>query len=173
MLMKRKIKNIIFSFLFMGIFVSITVFAFWRSPITKYKPKNDAERAIANLFIDYITARNNRDVDQFIATLHNDCTYMITKDLVVSKQELKGMLPAFWMQNDDDTMAFGHCMAWECWNENYYETGMLINPKFNIAENHADVEFQFNSGLFRDDNYFHLIKENNNWLILSFSRPMY
>ena len=166
-------KNKIFTFILTGLLIAITVFAFWRTSITKYKPKNDEERALAHLFIKYITSRNNRDVNQFLSTLHKDCKYMVTKDLIATKDELRGMLPDLWMQNDDNTMAFERCMAWECWHENYYKTGMLINPKFRISKSQADVDFKFVSGLFMDDNYFHLIKENNTWLIVQFLRPIY
>ena len=166
-------KDKIFIFILTGLLISITVFAFWQTPITKYKPKNDEERALSHLFIKYITSRNNRDVNQFLSTLHKDCKYMVTKNFIATKDELRGMLPGLWMQNDDNTMAFGRCMAWECWHENYYKTGMLVNPKFRISKGQADVDFKFVSGLFMDDNYFHLIKENNTWLIVQFFRPIY
>lgn len=156
-----------------GVLITITIFALWRTPITAYKPKNSEEQALTQLFIKYVSSRNNRDVNQFLSTLQENCKYMITKDLIVTKDELEGMLPDLWMQNDDDTMAFGQCMAWECWHENYYKTVMLINPKFRILETRADVEFKIVSGLFMDDNYFELIKENNAWLISKFSRPIF
>lgn len=166
-------KNRIFTFIFLVLLISITVFALWQTPITKYKPKNNEEHALAHLFIKYITSRNNRDVNQFLSTLHDDCTYMVTKDFIATKDELSGMLPDLWMQNDDNKAAFGRCMAWECWHENYYKTGMLINPKFEISKSRAHVSFKFVSGLFMDDNYFHLIKENDAWLIVQFLRPIY
>lgn len=157
----------------MGLIIAILTAALWHTPITSYTPQNEDERAIANLFIDYISARNNRDVDRFLSTLHEDCLYMVTKDLIATKEELKGMLPDLWMQNDDDTAAFGKCMAWECWNENNYKTGMLINPQFQIAGNQAEVQFKFHSGLFLDDNFFHLTKEDKAWRIQRFTRPVY
>ena len=153
--------------------ICVTALALHSTPITEYKPRTDEEHALADLFIQYITARNNRDVDLFLATLHPECRYMIHKDLVVAKERLRAMLPGLWMQNDEDTMAFGHCMAWECWNENYYRTGMLINPRFHIADRMANVRFHFVAGLFRDENFFQAVKENDIWLIKSFSRPMY
>lgn len=165
--------NKIFVYVFSSMLIAITIFALWRTPITTYKPKNDDEQALTQLFIKYVSSRNNHDVSQFLSTLQDNCIYMITKDLIVTKDELRGMLPDLWMQNDDDTMAFGQCMAWECWHENYYKTVMLVNPKFRISETRADVEFKIVSGLFMDDNYFELIKENNTWLISRFSRPIF
>lgn len=156
-----------------GLLVLITVCALWRTPITTYKPMSDDERALTQLFIKYVSSRNNRDVHQFLSTLHDNCTYMVTKDMIVSKEELRDMLPALWMQNDDNTAAFGHCMAWECWHENYYKTVMLINPKFHISKHHAKVDFKIVSGLFMDDNYFRLVNENGRWQITRFLRSMY
>jgi hypothetical protein len=147
--------------------------ALWLTPILTYTPKNDDEKAIARLFVEYITARNNRDVERFMSTLHNDCRYMVTRDLIVGKEELHGMLPGLWMQNDDDTVAFGKCMAWECWNENNYKTGMLVNPKFRIEKHQAYAQFKFHSGLFLDENFFHLVKEKEGWHIKDFRRPVY
>ncbi len=152
--------------------VSITAMAFWRTPITKYTPKSDAEAAITKIFVKYITSRNNRDASTFLSTLHKDCKYMVTKDFMATKDELRTLLPELWMQNDDNNAAFGRCMAWECWHENYYKTVMLINPKFQISIDRAYVEFKIVSGIFMDDNYFDLVKENNDWLISQFSRPI-
>jgi len=152
---------------------SIAVFAFQRTPITEYKPKNTVETTLSQLFIKYITSRNNRDVDGFLSTLHKTCTYMVTKDRIVTKDQLKKMLPELWMQNDDNNAAFGRCMAWECWHENYYRKVMLINPKFRIEGNQADIDFKIVSGLFMDDNYFQVRKENGTWRITQFMRPIY
>ena len=98
---------------------------------------------------------------------------MVTKDMIVGKDWLKDMLPGLWMQNDDNTAAFGRCMAWECWHENNYRTVMLVNPKFSISGQQAHVDFKIVSGLFMDDNYFRLVKENDAWLITEFLRPVY
>ena len=76
------------------------------------------------------------------------------------------------MQNEDGNAAFGRCMAWECWHENYYKKVMLINPKFKISKDQAQVEFKIVSGLFLDDNYFNLVKENNGRLSSQFARPI-
>jgi hypothetical protein len=67
---------------------------------------------------------------------------MVTKDKIVSKKQLQAMLPALWMQNDDSNAAFGRCMAWECWHENYYKTVMLINPRFKISNGRAQRQIQ-------------------------------
>ncbi len=158
---------------FVGVLILIASWAAWRTPITRYTPMNSDEQAISTLFIKYITSRNNRDVHAFLSTLHRDCSYMITKDLIVDKGQLAGMLPDLWMQNDDGHAAFGRCMAWECWHENYYRTVMLINPTFHIRDHQATVDFKIVSGLFMDDNYFRLVKEKNTWLISQFRRPMY
>ena len=166
-------KTKIAALLFVGLVVAIAVFGLWRTPITAYQPQSDAEQALTDLFIQYITARNNRDVDRFLATLHRDCRYHIDKDHVVGKDELRGMLPGLWMQNDRNTVAFGQCMAWECWNENFYRTGMLVNPKFRIAGDQAEVRFKFVAGIFMDDNCFHLVRENGTWRIVRFARPIY
>jgi len=162
----------IFYCIFIGFLIFIIVIGFWRTPITKYKPINDTEHAITDLFIKYINARNNRDVEQFLSTLDKNCQYMVDTDLIVSKENLKGMLPDLWMQNDDNSKVFGSCMTWECMNENFYKTGMLINPKFKILGDYADVRFQFVAGVFLDENFFQLKKENNTWAIISFLRPM-
>ena len=156
-----------------GLIVSVSVYAGWRTPITQYKPKSEDERQISELFIKYITSRNSRDVDAFLSTLHSGCSYMVTKDAIVGKDQLKAMLPDLWMQNDDNHAAFGRCMAWECWHENYYREVMLINPQFRIMDRQASVAFKIVSGLFMDDNYFRLIKEKDAWLITDFMRPIY
>ncbi len=161
---------------FIGIALSTIVVVIgalvWHTPITAYRARGEDEAALKRLFVTYIRARNNRAVDRFLSTLHKDCQYMVAKDLTVSKEKLRGMLPELWMQNDDGNAAFGKCMAWECWNENYYRTGMLINPRFEIAEDRAFVQLKFHAGLFLDENFFHLVRENGRWQIIKFARPM-
>lgn len=163
--------------IFIGIYLitiaGVVGAALWRTPITAYQPRNADEYALKSLFVTYITARNNREVERFLSTLHDDCQYMVTKDLTVTRDELRDMLPGLWMQNDEDTAAFGKCMAWECWNENYYKVGMLINPRFHIAGDRAFVQFKFHAGIFLDENFFHLTRENDSWQIIKFSRPIY
>jgi len=66
-------KTKIVATFFVGLVVAIALFGLWRTPITTYQPRSDAERALTALFIQYITARNNREVDRFLATLHRDC----------------------------------------------------------------------------------------------------
>ena len=154
----------------MGLIISITVFASWRTPITKYKPKSPEERELSQLFIKYITSRNNREVKPFLSTLHRDCKYMVTKDFIAGKDELKAMLPGLWMQNDDKA-SIDRCMTWECIHENFYQTVMLINPKFRISGQQAKVDFKIVSGIFMDDNSFHIVKDKDTWLITQFMRP--
>jgi hypothetical protein len=55
------------------------------------------------------------------------------------------------MQNYDGNAAFGRCMAWECWHENYYQTVMPMNPKLRIEGDRANVDFKIVSGLFMDE----------------------
>jgi hypothetical protein len=168
-----ELKQKLFISFFVGLIILITSFAAWRTPITKYKPKTIEEQEISELFIKYITARNNRNVKAFLSVIHNDCKYMITKDFIASKEQLEAKLPSLWMQNDDNNAAFGRCMAWECWHENYYRNVMLINPKFRISDHRANVNFKIVSGLFMDDNYFQLVKDNDAWKIIQFMRPIY
>jgi hypothetical protein len=143
----------------------------WRTPITAYQPRNADERALKNLFVTYIRARNDREVERFLSTPHTDCRYMVDRDQMVDKGTLRGMLPGLWMQNDEGNAAFGKCMAWECWNENYYATGMLINPRFEIKGERAFVRLQFHSGLFLDENFIDLVREDGRWQIVRFERP--
>ena len=166
-----KTKLVIASFIVLVALVLFKALSF--TPITDYIPGTEDEKTVAHLFVAYITARNSRDVDRFMSTLHDDCRYMITKDLVVDKNGLRGLLPGLWMQNDDDTMAFGKCMAWECWNENNYQTGMLVNPTFRIETDRAYAQFKFHSGLFMDENFFQLVREDGKWRIKDFKRPVY
>jgi len=167
--MRTKIVVTMFILLASGVLAK----ALWFTPITEFHTGNDEESALKDVFVEYITARNNREVERFMSTLHEDCRYMVTKDLIATKQELRGMLPGLWMQNDDGTVAFGKCMAWECWNENNYRTGMLVNPKFRIDGNQAHAHFKFHSGLFLDENFFQLVKDDGAWQIKDFRRPVY
>jgi hypothetical protein len=167
------VRTKIFITLFILLASGVLTKALWFTPITTFHPGNAEENALKDVFVEYITARNNREVERFMATLHEDCRYMVTKDLIATKQELRGMLPGLWMQYDDDTVAFGKCMAWECWNENYYRTGMLVNPKFTIEGDQAYARFKFHSGLFLDENFFQLVKDNGAGRIKDFRRPVY
>ena len=44
--------------------------------------------------------------------------------------------------------------------------------KSAVTDISAEVRFQFSAGVFLDENFFQLAKENNTWLITSFLRPI-
>ena len=54
-------KSKVFFALFALLAFSVVTTALWRTPISAYTPRNEDERAITHLFIDYVTARNHRD----------------------------------------------------------------------------------------------------------------
>lgn len=145
--MKGRLIYIITTFsIFLSIFGCTTKF------LKDYEPKSLDEKAIVSMLIKYEKARSSGDVEGCPASWHDEAKIMYGTGRFTTKAQYKSILKA--QMDDWQKVAFG-------------------NLKFiNISENEAKVDtlLMANSrayGSWVGRATINLVKENNQWLLMS------
>ncbi len=132
-------------------------------PLKEYECKNQEEKEILALLIEYEDARNTFDIDRYLATLHEQGTYHYACSVMVSKERLKNDLPEFWAKlRSGDLLA---PMNRENMTGNYFLTGRLHNPEITIEQDTARITLMYSSWGFRLIRYIHARRDDGRWLI--------
>lgn len=66
------------------------------SPIDRYRSKSEDESQIIELLIMFQKARMEYHLDNYLSCLSDEGTFMFGGSIMVSKKELKKLLPSFW-----------------------------------------------------------------------------
>jgi hypothetical protein len=132
--------------------------------IMKYEPQNHGEREIISLLIEYKEAKYNFEIDKLLPLLHDRGEFNFQCGQMVSKTDLKEMLPGFWATLRSGDIAIIP-LVHECINGDYYESGEFNNPVIEVRDSMARVNVLFTNGVCRAMLYFSLCCENDRWLI--------
>ena len=133
--------------------------------LKEYISKNQEEREIIALLIQYQEAKNRSDIEQFLSLLHEQGRYSFF-DLKVSKDALKKMLPESWAKLESGE-ALNDLINHEGITGDYFRTWCLYNPKIKLSKNTAIVtvmvKFNWWWGL---RHHIRLLRDNNGrWVI--------
>ncbi|MFH1981496.1 MAG: hypothetical protein ABIL58_06615 [Pseudomonadota bacterium] len=132
--------------------------------IGNYNPDKPDEKEIIALLIQYQDAKNHFDLERLLSCLHDNGAFSFECGLMVSKERLKNELPGFWAgirSGDPSAIPMVH----ECINGDYYKSGALNNPQVLIDGDTATATVLFTKGISRVEQFFSLIRENDQWLI--------
>lgn len=132
--------------------------------LTEYVPKNEEEKEIIYLLIQYQDAKINCDLDQFLACLHEKGNFHFGRGFMLSKMELKESLPPFWAGLRSGSREF-YPMNREMITGNYILTGRFFNPQIVINQESAEAIMTFMKWGWRLRHYISMIKQNDQWLI--------
>jgi len=135
------------------------------TPIDKYEPRGRDEKEILSVLIRYQNAKNRFDIDQLLSFLHENGKFSFQCGKVVSKEELKELLPGFWNEIKAGNAAV-FPITHECVNGDYYKSGTLNNIKIEIGVDKAEVIVLFRKGFSRVLQYFSMVRENDIWLVI-------
>ena len=157
----HKRMNLIYSL----ILTAVAVFSGCDRSISEYRAGNEAEREIISVLTQYQDAKNQFDMEKLLFLLHDKGKFSFACGMMVSKSELKKVLPVFWAEMTSEKLGIVP-MAHECLNGDYYKSGELKNPEIRIHNDtaKATVRFtkRFSSSLLL---YFSMVRENDRWLI--------
>lgn len=144
--------------------IFMLAFSCSNTSLKEYASENQQETEIVKILIQYQDAKNNFDLEKYLACLHNQGKYYFGGGQMVSKEELKKLLPNFWtrLQSGDRTF---YPMSRESLNGNYFQSGEFINPQIVITQDTADVTVTFTKDGWRLKHYISMVRENNQWLI--------
>jgi hypothetical protein len=134
------------------------------SSIAEYEPNNQDEREITSLLIQYQEAKNHFNMARLLSFLHEKGEFSFECGRIVSKPVLKEVLPGLWTQIQSGNQAIIPIVH-ECINGDYFKSGELNNPRFEINNDTAEVSVLFTNGFCRLPQYFSIIRENDRWLI--------
>ncbi len=132
--------------------------------LKEYVPRNQGEKKIVSLLIQYQDAKINCDLDRYLACLHEKGKYHFGRGSMVSKNDLKKSLPDFWSELKSGNPAF-YPMNREMVTGNFIRTGRFINPKIVIHQDTAEVTMTFTKLGWRLRHYISMRRENDQWLI--------
>lgn len=133
--------------------------------ISDIQPKNQSEKEILSVLIEYQNAKNERDIDRLLDLLHSTGEFTYACGIMVSKAELRENLPSFWAELDNERLK-NVPMAHECLNGDYYTTGILRDPEIIVSGESANVKVWFTRPLWSSLlQFFSLVREDGRWRI--------
>ncbi len=155
-------KNMGLSFFL--ITISFLIFSCGGTSIAQYEPKNQDERIIISLLIQYQEAKNNFDVQKLLSFLHDKGKFSFACGRMVSKTRLMELLPELWVAVRSGNSAVIPIVH-ECINGDYYKSGELSNPQIQFGKDTAEVTVAYANGFCRLPLYFSMCREKGQWLI--------
>lgn len=132
--------------------------------IKTYEAGNPHEREIIAVLVRYQNARNRFDLETLLSLLDDDGVFTFGCGQMVSKNDLKSLLPALWAElraNNHAVIPIVH----ECINGDYLKSGQLYNPEIRIDGNMAETSVLFARNFCRLPLYVSLHRQNQHWLI--------
>ena len=136
-------KRILFVLLTLPIFYVISS---CDTHINKYETKNEDEKQIIALLDEHCAARNSADLKKLHSTFHDNGVYISGDGGQFTKEKILEMNPKDWLDHKVE----------------------LYNPEIKINENKAQVVTlsKYFSGTYKVTQYYDLVNENNQWLIM-------
>lgn len=111
------------------------------TPVSDYKPRNQAEKEIKALLIEYLNCRKKHDLDGLLALFHDDAKLKFGRlSNYVTKGQSREIYPAHFES---------------------YPTVEFTNPKMEVAENKALVNCKVNASGVKLKGIFDLVKETD------------
>jgi hypothetical protein len=136
-------KRILLVFLTLSLFL---IFISCDTPFEKYKPKNEDEKQIIALLDGYCAARNSADLKKLHSSFHDNGVYISGDGGQFTKEKILEMNPKDWLDHKVE----------------------LYNPEIKINGDKAQVITlaKYFSGTYKVTQYYDLVNENNQWLII-------
>ena len=133
----------------MAIFILLFISFSCGTPVSDYEPKNQAEKEIKTLLIEYLNCRNKQDLDGLLKLYHDYAKLRFPgSSNYVTKGQSREIYPA---------------------HLEYCSTVEFTNPKMEVAENKALVNCRVNVCGIKLKGTYDLVKENDRWLFIKFS----
>jgi hypothetical protein len=111
-----------------------------------YEAKNEQEKEIKSLLVEYVTARNNYDVQKMASYLSEDARIGFLDNRTFSKSEFASTFKA------RDFEAWG---KYDC-----------FDPDIKISDNVAEIKMKYKESLLNRGVYrFKMNRRNNRWMI--------
>ena len=119
------------------------------TPVSEYEPKNQAEKEIKALLIEYLNCWNKQDLDGLLALFHDDAKLRFPDSSnYITKRQSGEIYPDHFER---------------------YPTVEFSNAKMEVAENKALVNCKVNACGVKLKGTYDLVKENDRWLFIKYT----
>ena len=135
-------------------------------PLADYTDRNEDEMAILAVLVHYQEAKNQFNLTQLLACLHEAGEYSYKGASMVSKEKLKASLPGFWKTLKSQDRCVLYPLSHEFVTGDFYLSGRLINPQISVNGDTAAVTVTFASGWWRQKHYISMIRVDHRWQII-------
>ena len=163
------------------LFISVSVFSLALAlyfayssgtALDDYIPKNEDEGRIIDVMVTFQTAKQQFDSVAYLSCLDENGTYMFGGHLMVSKKELRRLLPEFWA-GLKTINTHNMPISRENLNGNYLE-GSFFDPIISVTDTLAEVTVTFETPVikWRTLLFINLVKKHNRWLIQEYRWDM-
>jgi len=132
--------------------------------LEEYIPQNQDEKKIISLLIRYQDAKINCDLENFLACLHDKGTFCFGRGVLLTKNELRESLPAFWEGLKSGSREF-YPMNREMITGDYILTGRFYDPQIAINNESAEVVMTFMKWGWKSGLHISMVEENGRWFI--------
>jgi len=131
-----------------GILLTMAVFGMYSGTrIDKYIAKNTDEAQIIALLNSFQKARKEYNLETYLACLSDNGKFMFGGSIMVSKKELRKLLPAFWEDRRTNHIKTRPSSREEL-NGNFFD-GILYNPIIKVTKNKAKAVVTFVTPIIR------------------------
>lgn len=137
---------------------------FSKTPLAEYKPRNQSEQQIKAVLLEYLAAKQQFDIERYLACLHAEGRYHFECGRILSKADIGHLLPEFWAHMRSGDPSF-YPMNRECITGDYFDHGQYVDPRFEIDGLRANVTLRFTVGWWGLEHYVELVKEKERWVI--------
>lgn len=133
--------------------------------IDRYIPRNDDERQIVKLLSTFQKAKREYDLEAYLACLSDKGEFMFGGSIMVSKTELKKLLPPFWADRKTNHINTRPSSREEL-NGNFFD-GIFYDPVIKVNKDKAKAIVTFVTPIIRWKTklFLDFRKHNGSWHI--------
>lgn len=146
--------------------LAVSVFGMYsRTRIDRYQPRSEDESQIIDLLIMFQRAKNEHHLENYLSCLSDEGEFMFGGSIMVSKDELKQLLPSFWSNLRSNRLRSIPSSREEL-NGNFLE-GAFYEPAITVSKGKAKATITFVAPVTRWTTtlFLNFQKNNASWKI--------
>lgn len=147
------------------IVLSVTAMGCRITSIDSYVPQTPDEGEIIGVLKQYRDAKNDYDIDRYLACLHPDGRFSFMGCHVLTKSSLEEQLPRFWhrLRKKDATL---YPMVHETVTGDFFQDWFFYRPEISVDGNTAEASVMCRAWRVCSQRHdIFLVKENGRWMI--------
>ncbi len=164
--LKRNKEQFAVLFVVAGVLIVLVFGIYSHTRIDRYQAQNKEESQIIKLLLLFNEAKNEYHLENYLSCLSDKGRFMFGGSIMVSKKELKKLLPSFW-SNLRSNRLMSVPSSREELNGNFF-AGAFYDPVIKISNGNAKATLTFMTPVTRWTTklFLDLQKYNDSWKIV-------